>query len=387
MRTVIAIAGAELRRFIADRSNIFFVFIFPMALVFVMGTAFGGAAPAGTVAVVGSDSALRAALIEQFDAAGLEVASTDESGMREQVAKGGADVGVLIPDDASAAFSAGGDSELEIITGSQSNAPAVSHVVRTAATAATLRAGQEQALVAAGVSEEQASAALDRAAADIAPAEAVIRDAGGIAQAFGGLGQFDLGASSQLLLFTFLSTLAAAVSVIQARRNGVIRRIMAAPVTGGQALLGLTLGRLVIAFVQGAYIIVASRLLFDVNWGDPLAVFLVLLLFGLVASGLAITLGVLVDSEGLATGLSVGGGLVLAAIGGAMVPLEIFPDTMRRIAHLTPHAWGYDAMAEIQRRGGGVLDILPELGVLAAMAVAMLTLGAWLLRRSLARAM
>ena len=33
MRTALAIAGVELRRFLRDRSNIFFVFIFPLLLV------------------------------------------------------------------------------------------------------------------------------------------------------------------------------------------------------------------------------------------------------------------------------------------------------------------------------------------------------------------
>jgi ABC-2 type transport system permease protein len=70
-----------------------------------------------------------------------------------------------------------------------------------------------------------------------------------------------------------------------------------------------------------------------------------------------------------------------------MFPLELFPDTMRTISRITPHSWAYEALAEIQRRGGGLLDVLPQLGVLAAMALALAALGGWSLRRSLARAM
>ena len=70
-----------------------------------------------------------------------------------------------------------------------------------------------------------------------------------------------------------------------------------------------------------------------------------------------------------------------------MTPLEFFPDTMRTVADITPHAWAYEAFAEIQRRGAGLSDVLPQLGVLAAMAVALVLLGAWALRRSLSRAM
>jgi ABC-2 type transport system permease protein len=70
-----------------------------------------------------------------------------------------------------------------------------------------------------------------------------------------------------------------------------------------------------------------------------------------------------------------------------MTPLEFFPDALRTAAHITPHAWGYDAFAKIQRHDATFSDIALELGVLAAMAVVLLLVGSWALRRSLARAM
>jgi ABC-2 type transport system permease protein len=63
-----------------------------------------------------------------------------------------------------------------------------------------------------------------------------------------------------------------------------------------------------------------------------------------------------------------------------MVPLEIFTPSMRTIAHATPHAWANDAFAELVRHGGTIADILPQLGVLLAFAVALLGLAAWRLR-------
>ena len=131
----------------------------------------------------------------------------------------------------------------------------------------------------------------------------------------------------------------------------------------------------------------ATWLLFGVDWGNVWLSVLVLAVFALVAAGAAMVLGSILDNEGAAVGAGVGLGLVLAAIGGGMAPLEIFPENMRTIAHITPHAWGYDAFAEIQRHDGGLLDILPQLGVLAAMGVGVLLLGTWLLRRSMARAL
>jgi ABC-2 type transport system permease protein len=70
-----------------------------------------------------------------------------------------------------------------------------------------------------------------------------------------------------------------------------------------------------------------------------------------------------------------------------MLPLELFPDTLQTVAHVTPHAWAYEAFGEIQRHDAGLGDIVPQLAVLAAMAAALLALGTWALRRSMARAL
>jgi ABC-2 type transport system permease protein len=58
---------------------------------------------------------------------------------------------------------------------------------------------------------------------------------------------------------------------------------------------------------------------------------------------------------------------------------------MQRIAHVTPHAWALDGYAELVRRGGNTLDILPELAVLTAYAIVLLALASWRLRVALTR--
>lgn len=73
----------------------------------------------------------------------------------------------------------------------------------------------------------------------------------------------------------------------------------------------------------------------------------------------------------------------LAALGGAMLPLELFSPTMRTIAHLTPHAWAAEGFAILVRRGGGLVDVLPQVGVLLSIAFAVLVVAAWRLRRTL----
>ena len=68
-----------------------------------------------------------------------------------------------------------------------------------------------------------------------------------------------------------------------------------------------------------------------------------------------------------------------------MLPLELFSPTLRKVAHITPHAWALDGFAELVRRDGDTLDILPELGVLALYAAVLIGLAAWRLRIAITR--
>jgi ABC-2 type transport system permease protein len=56
---------------------------------------------------------------------------------------------------------------------------------------------------------------------------------------------------------------------------------------------------------------------------------------------------------------------------------------MRQVAHITPQARGNDAFARLVGHSATITGILPQLGVLAAYAVALLLLASWRLRRVL----
>jgi ABC-2 type transport system permease protein len=157
--------------------------------------------------------------------------------------------------------------------------------------------------------------------------------------------------------------------------------MLATPTRTGTVVLGEGLGRFAIALAQGLIIIAATALVFSVDWGDPFAAAVLLVVFCLVGAGAGMLLGATLTNDQQAVAVSLLLGLGLAALGGSMVPLEIFPDTVRTVAHVTPHAWANDAFAELIRRDGGLGDIMLELGVLAAYAAVLLGLASWRLRR------
>ena len=68
MRNAVTGAGAELRLFLRDRSNLFFVFVFPLLLVLMIGLQFGEGATSGRVAVSGAASSLQSGLVDRLEA-------------------------------------------------------------------------------------------------------------------------------------------------------------------------------------------------------------------------------------------------------------------------------------------------------------------------------
>ncbi|TYB68529.1 ABC transporter permease [Nonomuraea sp. PA05] len=159
----------------------------------------------------------------------------------------------------------------------------------------------------------------------------------------------------------------------------------AAPVSSGTILLGEAAGRVAVALTQALIIMVGPGLLFGVRWGDPLGAAALVLAFSLVGGGAAMLLGSTLRTGQQAVSVGLLLGLGLAAIGGTMAPIDFFSETMRRLAHVTPHAWALDGFAELLRGDGTIADVLPQLGVLIAFAAILFALGAWRLRAALTR--
>ena len=154
--------------------------------------------------------------------------------------------------------------------------------------------------------------------------------------------------------------------------------------TGVRTIVGgELLGRLMVALIQAAIIVLGCVLFFGVNWGDPLAAAAVIGSFALVSTGAAILLGSLFSSEQQAGPVALLLGLGLAALGGSIAPLEVFPPAARAIAHVTPHAWANEAFRSSSSMVAISSRARPKSRVLLGFAAVTLTLAVWQLRRTL----
>ena len=384
---VLSIALANLRRMLRERSNIFFVFIFPIALILLIGVQFGGGFEPVVGVVASEPQGLSEIIVD-------EVAATDgidtrhfesEEELVTAVERGNVQSGVFIPPDLEETVASGGQAEIGFITRPGGFGPQLQSMVSSKISRVMKPVGAAQFAV--SETDRSFDVALDhaRALAPAIPEIAVETRTVGEALFPPTMGRFDLGAPQQLVLFTFLTALAGSAALILSRQLGISERMLSTPTSVNTIVAGESAGRFTVAFLQGIYIMGLTWIIFRVDWGEPVGALLLLFVFAAVGAGAGMLMGAVFDNDQQAGGIGVVLGLGLAALGGAMLPLELFSPTLRKVAHITPHAWALDGFAELVRRDGDTLDILPELGMLALYAAVLLGLAAWRLRIAITR--
>lgn len=384
---VLVIGMTNIRRMLRERSNIFFVFIFPIAIILLIGAQFGG----DFNPIVGVSQADNGELSDQIqqaiaDEEDLETLDFEsEEDLVSAVERGGVQAGVFLPAGMDESAAAGELIEIGYVARPDGTGPQLQAVVGAVIAETMMPVGAAQF----GARESGApfDTALTTAQGLTGGTPGVTVEVSAVGEAIfpDTLGQFDLGASSQLVLFVFLTALAGSAALILTRQLGISHRMLSTPTSIRSIVIGESMGRFGAALVQGLYIVVLTWIIFRVNWGDPLASFLILVVFSAVGAGAGVLMGSVFNNDQQAGGVGVVLSLGLAALGGCMFPLELFSENMQRVAHLTPHAWALDGYAELVRRGGATPDILLELGVLSLYAIVLFALAAWRLRIAITR--
>ena len=387
----LVIAANSVRRLLRERANLFFVFALPMLLILVLGAAFGGQIDPRVGIVSGDSGPLGAELKDALNSAeGIAVRDyADKDSLILAVERGQLEAGLIIPAGYDEELRAGSPAVLEFVGRPDPTTQALRNTVQSAATrqGALLRAAtfaQEQGTL--GFAEAlQLAARIDEAGPSLTVKQEVVGEPFALAT----LGRFEAGAYSELVFFIFLTSLTGSAALIQSRQLGISRRMLSTPTPVRTILLGESLGRFGVAMVQGLFIMFGSAVVFGVDWGDPLAAAAILIVFSLGAAGTGMLMGSVFKNDQQAGALGVVLGLGLAALGGCMLPLslmKVFSPGLWRVAHITPHAWAIEAYEEIIIRGGGLLDVLPQLAVLAGFALVIYVVAAWRLRVALTRA-
>lgn len=103
-----------------------------------------------------------------------------------------------------------------------------------------------------------------------------------------------------------------------------------------------------------------------------LSAFIMAVSIGLAATSYGILIGTVFKTPNQALNFGAISIVIISAIGGIWVPLEIMPPKMQFIGHLTPMNWGLDAINDIYLRNAGVGHIWDNALKLLALCAVML---------------
>ena len=193
-------------------------------------------------------------------------------------------------------------------------------------------------------------------------------------------------APSMAILFLMFTLFDASRTLLDEEREGTLQRMMSSPTRFGVILAGKNAGVILTGVLQLAILVIASALLFGLDWGKSrLAVALMILAVVAAASSLGALIVALARDARQAGVIGSTVALAFAVLGGNFIDANAYPAWMQPLSKLTINRWALDGFTDLSLRGGGLEDVTPELLVLLGMAAAFFALAAWRLPRRFVR--
>jgi ABC-2 type transport system permease protein len=190
-------------------------------------------------------------------------------------------------------------------------------------------------------------------------------------------------AGAVLILFALFSAMQGALGLMDERRRGVADRLLSGVAGMGPVITGKFVFLVGQGIVQAVAIFATAQIVYGVAVVAHLGLWLpTTLATAICAAGLALGLVSICRTREQAQMLSTFVILVLAAIGGSMVPRFLMPVWLQTVGWFTPHAWVIDAYQGILWRDATLSGVYKAWGVLTASGVVGLALAQALARLS-----
>lgn len=182
------------------------------------------------------------------------------------------------------------------------------------------------------------------------------------------------------VLFVFLTAQQMALSILEEKKIGSFRRLLAAPISKLTVLVGKLVPNFITVLVQVIVIFAVCIFLFPLLGmerlalgNDPLALVLLTLALALCTTSLGVLISAIARTEAQIGGVS---SVLLWVMGfGAFVPSFLLPPLLVTIQRAFPHTWAVEAFQNLIVRGQGLADVAPNILALLGFAVAFFGVG------------
>lgn len=343
-------------------------------------------------------------LIESYDGQGMT-----EAVMRQVIAKGDFQAGIIIPKDASRILQEKvlvlmeeGETVADLSTVSLVFDPSIQHSLHLSVVSIVSHLVQSEKL-------KLVLAELQLNLEDLLPepeqgsegniwssAQSVLKqDAGDVSHEFATLNANNLKPNAVqhnvpgwTMFAIFFIALPLAAGLIKERDEGTLTRLRTLPVSISVVFLGKIITYTVISVFQLVFMLSIGKMILPLfgapvlNFGEnPELIFVVGLCAGLSACGLGILFGMIAKSYEQVASAGPIVIVIAAAIGGIMIPVFMMPDFIQPLSNISPLHWGHEAFVDIFLRGSGIEMLLPNLAKLLAFFIGTMALSVFLFRK------
>lgn len=188
-------------------------------------------------------------------------------------------------------------------------------------------------------------------------------------------------APGMALMFLMYTVSYGGRSILAERSGGTLPRLMVSPTQTAQILGGKVLGIFFMGVAQVGILILASSVFFQVKWGDPLGIIVLILaaVFGSSGWGMIITAFARTPAQVGSTGSAVM--LIFGILGGSFINLEQMPPFLQTFSKITPNAWGLDGFTTLAL-GGTAANLVEPIMALLIMGILLLGISVILFNRN-----
>lgn len=169
--------------------------------------------------------------------------------------------------------------------------------------------------------------------------------------------------------------------IVRYRKNGVLRRLKATPLSAWEFLTAQIASRLIVVLGASLIVYLGAALVLDFPMrGSYLALALVYLFGALCLISLGLIVAARLRTEEVADGLLNLLSWPMLLLSGVWFSMEGTNVAAQMLSRLSPLTHLVDGARRVMLDGAGVVEVLPQIGLLAGLAALFLVLAAWLFR-------
>ncbi|MDT8718908.1 ABC transporter permease [Clostridium sp. 19966] len=181
--------------------------------------------------------------------------------------------------------------------------------------------------------------------------------------------------AAMLVMYILFVAMMGTSSIIEEREQKTLLRLMGSTAKRSTIITGKILGLFMIGVFEVLVIILFTKFVFNVNWGNSIIAIALISAAMLIAScGIAMTIATLFKTNRAVEAFSSPFVMIISFIGGSMFPIYTMPDTMQKISKIAPNNWALRGYIDVMQ-GGTAASSMNSVLVLTAIGIVLLAFG------------